>query len=183
MFPNVTKIIKPLSSPKYGRKLLHNLLKETLGDRQLQQIFSNIVIPTFDIKLIFLTIFSNYQDQLNHFKILFLTLFLLGLNECRTLIIRYSSFNFMDQVKCKPSLDALHSDICIGNLVPPTYLLAHYFETKDPTVKMRKFNHINGFVSGKKNSNTYRLESVSSKSQYSYIKLQKGSRICVCSIP
>ena len=36
MFPNVTKIIKPLSSPKYGRKLLHNLLKETLGDRQLQ---------------------------------------------------------------------------------------------------------------------------------------------------
>ena len=134
MFPNVTKIIKPLSSPKYGRKLLHNLIKETLGDRQLQQIFSNIVIPTFDIKLIFLTIFSNYQDQLNHFKILFLTLFLLELNECRTLIITYSSFNFMAQVKCKPS-------------------------------------------------NTYKQESVSSKSQYSYIKLQKWSRISVCSIP
>ncbi|KAK2994442.1 hypothetical protein RJ640_001258 [Escallonia rubra] len=45
-----------------------------------------------------------------------------------------------------PSLDALLSDICIGTSVAPTYLPAHYFETQDPTGKVRKFNLIDGGV-------------------------------------
>ncbi|KAL9385891.1 hypothetical protein Peur_022901 [Populus x canadensis] len=39
------------------------------------------------------------------------------------------------QVKNNPSTDALLSDICIGTSAAPTYLPAHYFETKDPSGK------------------------------------------------
>ncbi|KAK2994429.1 hypothetical protein RJ640_001245 [Escallonia rubra] len=45
-----------------------------------------------------------------------------------------------------PSLDALLSAICLGTSAAPTYLPAHYFETQDPTGKVRKFNLIDGGV-------------------------------------
>ncbi|XP_011030324.1 PREDICTED: patatin-like protein 2 isoform X1 [Populus euphratica] len=50
------------------------------------------------------------------------------------------------QVKNNPSTDALLSDICIGTSAAPTYLPAHYFETKDPSGKVREFNLIDGGV-------------------------------------
>ncbi|KAK2994445.1 hypothetical protein RJ640_001261 [Escallonia rubra] len=53
---------------------------------------------------------------------------------------------FMCQAANHPSLDALLSDICIGTSAAPTYLPALYFETQDPTGKVRKFNLIDGGV-------------------------------------
>ncbi|KAJ6959703.1 hypothetical protein NC653_037916 [Populus alba x Populus x berolinensis] len=50
------------------------------------------------------------------------------------------------KVKNNPSTDALLSDICIGTSAAPTYLPAHYFETKDPSGKVREFNLIDGGV-------------------------------------
>ncbi|CAH2042644.1 unnamed protein product [Thlaspi arvense] len=50
------------------------------------------------------------------------------------------------QVKNKPSLDALLSDICISTSAAPTYLPAHYFETKEPSGKVREFNLVDGGV-------------------------------------
>ncbi|KAJ6344656.1 hypothetical protein OIU76_006222 [Salix suchowensis] len=50
------------------------------------------------------------------------------------------------QVKSNPSTDALLSDICIGTSAAPTFLPAHYFETKDPSGKVRGFNLIDGGV-------------------------------------
>ena len=50
------------------------------------------------------------------------------------------------EVKNKPSLDALLSDICIATSAAPTYLPAHSFETKDPDGKVREFNLIDGGV-------------------------------------
>ncbi|KAJ6709799.1 XYLOSE ISOMERASE [Salix koriyanagi] len=50
------------------------------------------------------------------------------------------------QVTNDPSTDALLSDICIGTSAAPTYLPAHYFETKDPEGKKRDFNLIDGGV-------------------------------------
>lgn len=38
---------------------------------------------------------------------------------------------FIGQVKKSLSLNALLSDICISTSAAPTYLPAHYFETKD----------------------------------------------------
>ena len=54
----------------------------------------------------------------------------------------FSSYN----LKNNPSTDALLSDICIGTSAAPTYLPAHYFETKDPSGKVRDFNLIDGGV-------------------------------------
>ncbi|KAK6938712.1 Patatin-like phospholipase domain [Dillenia turbinata] len=50
------------------------------------------------------------------------------------------------EVKSKPSMDALMSDICIGTSAAPTYLPAHYFETNDETGKVRGFNLVDGGV-------------------------------------
>ncbi|XP_011038245.1 PREDICTED: patatin-like protein 2 isoform X1 [Populus euphratica] len=50
------------------------------------------------------------------------------------------------KVKNNPSTDVLLSDICIGTSAAPTYLPAHYFETKDPSGKVRDFNLIDGGV-------------------------------------
>ncbi|KAL9396604.1 hypothetical protein Peur_010857 [Populus x canadensis] len=50
------------------------------------------------------------------------------------------------QVKNDPSTDALLSDICIGTSAAPTYLPAHYFETKDSEGKVRGFNLVDGGV-------------------------------------
>ena len=50
------------------------------------------------------------------------------------------------EVKKIPSLDASLSDICIATSAAPTYLPAHYFETKDSDGKVREFNLIDGGV-------------------------------------
>ncbi|KAL3568447.1 hypothetical protein D5086_031098, partial [Populus alba] len=54
----------------------------------------------------------------------------------------FSSYN----VKNNPSTESLLSDICIGTSAAPTYLPAYYFETKDPSGKVREFNLIDGGV-------------------------------------
>ncbi|KAL9344020.1 hypothetical protein Peur_064451 [Populus x canadensis] len=109
-FASAANLVKTLRGPKYDGKFLHSIVKEKLGDTWLRQTLTNIVIPTFDIKRLQPTIFSNYQ------------------------------------VKNNPSTDALLSDICIGTSAAPTYLPAHYFETKDPSGKVREFNLIDGGV-------------------------------------
>ncbi|KAF8023118.1 hypothetical protein BT93_F0575 [Corymbia citriodora subsp. variegata] len=50
------------------------------------------------------------------------------------------------EVKKKPSINALLSDICISTSAAPTYLPAHYFETQVSTEKVREFNLIDGGV-------------------------------------
>ncbi|KAJ0024898.1 hypothetical protein Pint_08826 [Pistacia integerrima] len=50
------------------------------------------------------------------------------------------------EVAKNPSINALLSDICIGTSAAPTYLPAHYFETKDSTGKVREFDLVDGGV-------------------------------------
>ncbi|KAA8528554.1 hypothetical protein F0562_035909 [Nyssa sinensis] len=50
------------------------------------------------------------------------------------------------ELENNPSLDALLSDICIATSAAPTYLPAHYFETKDPSGRIREFNLVDGGV-------------------------------------
>jgi patatin-like phospholipase/acyl hydrolase len=52
----------------------------------------------------------------------------------------------MHQVKKNPSIDALLSDICIATSAAPTYLPAHYFQTRHPSGEVRDFNLIDGGV-------------------------------------
>ncbi|KAE9458522.1 hypothetical protein C3L33_09581, partial [Rhododendron williamsianum] len=68
-----------------------------------------------------------------------------------TIALKYSHksiyhVDFNLQAKNNPSLDALLSDICISTSAAPTYLPAHYFDTKDSDGKVREFNLIDGGV-------------------------------------
>lgn len=61
-------------------------------------------------------------------------------------IDRLTSFHASELVQLKrdPTKDALLSDICIGTSAAPTFLPAHYFETKGE--KTREYNLIDGGV-------------------------------------
>ncbi|XAR61860.1 Galactolipase [Bertholletia excelsa] len=50
------------------------------------------------------------------------------------------------EVKDKPCMDALLSDICISTSAAPTYLPAHSFKTKYPDGKEKEFDLIDGGV-------------------------------------
>nr|XP_027064854.1 patatin-like protein 2 [Coffea arabica] len=60
MLGQAEQLIKAVTGPKYDGKYLHNLLKQKLGETKLHQTLTNVVIPTFDIKLLQPTIFSSY---------------------------------------------------------------------------------------------------------------------------
>uniref|UniRef100_A0A5B7BA51 Patatin n=1 Tax=Davidia involucrata TaxID=16924 RepID=A0A5B7BA51_DAVIN len=51
--------------PKYDGKYLHELIKEKLGDKLLNQTLTKVVIPTFDLKKFQPTIFSGYEVKNN----------------------------------------------------------------------------------------------------------------------
>ncbi|KAE8802337.1 Patatin group A-3 [Hordeum vulgare] len=68
IFPPVSKgpfgLLKSMTGPKYDGEHLRLVAKELLGDTRVDQTLSNIVIPTFDIKLLQPTIFSTYHTLL-----------------------------------------------------------------------------------------------------------------------
>ena len=57
--------LRLLSGPKYDGKYLHNLLQQKVGKTKLHETLTNVVIPTFDIKLLQPTIFSSYAVRAN----------------------------------------------------------------------------------------------------------------------
>ncbi|XP_034690001.1 patatin-like protein 2 [Vitis riparia] len=106
--PNTS--VSGATGPKYDGKYLRSLTDELLGDLTLKQTLTNVVIPTFDIKLLQPIIFSTKDARTNVAK------------------------------------NARLSDVCIGTSAAPTYLPAHYFETRDSSGKTRSFNLIDGGV-------------------------------------
>ncbi|XP_073103939.1 patatin-like protein 2 isoform X2 [Elaeis guineensis] len=112
IFPkrSVASLFGSITGPKYDGKYLHSKVEQLLGGTRLHQTLTNVVIPTFDIKLLQPTIFSTFE------------------------------------AKKEASKDALLSDICISTSAAPTYLPAHYFQTKDVDGKSRSFNLIDGGV-------------------------------------
>ncbi|XP_042974432.1 patatin-like protein 2 [Carya illinoinensis] len=96
--------------PKYDGKYLRSLTSRLLGNLTLTQTLTNVIIPTFDIKLLQPVIFSTNDAKLNDLK------------------------------------NAKLADVCVGTSAAPTYLPAHYFETKDAKGRTRNFNLIDGGV-------------------------------------
>ncbi|KAF8391000.1 hypothetical protein HHK36_023300 [Tetracentron sinense] len=99
-----------IRGPKYNGKYLHRKVEELLSDTRIDQTLTDVVIPTFDIKLLKPIIFS------------------------------------ASEARKDASMNALLSDICISTSAAPTYLPAHYFETKDSQGYTRSFNLIDGGV-------------------------------------
>uniref|UniRef100_A0A0D9X8X1 Patatin n=1 Tax=Leersia perrieri TaxID=77586 RepID=A0A0D9X8X1_9ORYZ len=56
-------LIHRMSGPKYDGKYLHSVVQELLGETRVSQTITNVVIPTFDIKLLQPTIFSKFDAQ------------------------------------------------------------------------------------------------------------------------
>ncbi|CAO2169411.1 unnamed protein product [Urochloa humidicola] len=50
-----------MAGPKYDGKYLHSVIRELLGETKVSDALKNIVIPTFDIKLLQPIIFSRYD--------------------------------------------------------------------------------------------------------------------------
>ncbi|XP_042422706.1 patatin-like protein 2 [Zingiber officinale] len=57
-----------LAGPKYNGKYLRSKIQELLGNTKLSQTLTNIVIPTFDIKISQPIIFSTYETEKNPLK-------------------------------------------------------------------------------------------------------------------
>ncbi|CAL9127206.1 unnamed protein product [Musa textilis] len=107
---SVTKLASAIMGPKYDGKYLHTKVKDLLTETRLSQTLTNVIIPTFDIKLLQPVIFSSFEARLSALK------------------------------------DAHLADICISTSAAPTYLPAHYFETKDSNGNTRSYNLIDGGV-------------------------------------
>ncbi|MBA0777084.1 hypothetical protein Gotri_005144 [Gossypium trilobum] len=65
LFSQTTKVLKALSGPRYDGKFLHYIIKKKLEGRRLNETLTNVVIPTFDIKLLQPVIFSSFQVKKN----------------------------------------------------------------------------------------------------------------------
>uniref|UniRef100_A0A0E0LVX6 Patatin n=1 Tax=Oryza punctata TaxID=4537 RepID=A0A0E0LVX6_ORYPU len=67
IFPTVSKgplgLFKSMTGPKYDGKHLHSVVQQLLGDKRVAKTITNIVVPTFDIKLLQPTIFSTYDAR------------------------------------------------------------------------------------------------------------------------
>nr|CAB3483260.1 unnamed protein product [Digitaria exilis] len=61
--PKIFPARSVLSGPKYDGKYLHSVVRVLLGDTKVSQALQNIVIPTFDIKLLQPTVFSRYDAR------------------------------------------------------------------------------------------------------------------------
>ncbi|KAL7593390.1 hypothetical protein Lser_V15G33533 [Lactuca serriola] len=57
----LTKIIKSLTGPLYDGKYLQNSIRKRFKNIRLEDTLTNVVIPTFDIRTLQPTIFSNYE--------------------------------------------------------------------------------------------------------------------------
>ncbi|KAF7027150.1 hypothetical protein CFC21_039216 [Triticum aestivum] len=65
IFPQASKgplgLMRSMMGPKYNGEYLHTVVKKLLGDTRVGDTLNNVVIPTFDIKLLQPTIFSTYN--------------------------------------------------------------------------------------------------------------------------
>jgi patatin-like phospholipase/acyl hydrolase len=56
--------LKIVAGPKYNGKYLHSVIQKILGQLRLHDTITNVVIPTFDIRILQPTIFSNFTVQI-----------------------------------------------------------------------------------------------------------------------
>jgi patatin-like phospholipase/acyl hydrolase len=139
--------------PKYDGKYLHSIVRELLGDTKVSEVLQNIVIPTFDIKLLQPTIFSKYDVRMHtqtttihiYIYIYINVIYLFGPAPCADVGVcdwTTTASQAMNDV----SKDALLSDVSISTSAAPTYLPGHQFQTKDEDGNTRDFNLIDGGV-------------------------------------
>ncbi|CAL9048501.1 patatin-like protein 2 [Musa acuminata AAA Group] len=63
MFSSLTKLVSAIRGPKYDGKFLHSKVKQLLTETKLSETLTNVIIPTFDIKLLQPVIFSSFEAR------------------------------------------------------------------------------------------------------------------------
>ncbi|KAA8531711.1 hypothetical protein F0562_006572 [Nyssa sinensis] len=58
-------IIKDLFGPRYNGKYFHNLLQSKFGETRISQTLTNLVIHTFDVKLLHPVVFSTNEGKID----------------------------------------------------------------------------------------------------------------------
>jgi patatin-like phospholipase/acyl hydrolase len=144
IFPSVSNgligLLKSLVGPKYNGQYLRSIVRELLGETRVSDALQNIVIPTFDIKLLQPTVFSKYDVR--HASSVIPTSLSSSIVSCSYVNVVSRALQAMTDV----SKDALLSDVCISTSAAPTYLPGHHFETEDKDGNTRAFNLIDGGV-------------------------------------
>ncbi|XP_019054686.1 PREDICTED: patatin-like protein 2 [Nelumbo nucifera] len=64
----IVKLCRVLSGPKYDGKYIRSLTEGLLGKTTLSQTLTNVIIPTFDVKLLQPTIFTTKEAKTNALK-------------------------------------------------------------------------------------------------------------------
>lgn len=137
---SVTKLAGAIMGPKYDGKYLHTKVKDLLTEKTLSQTLTNVIIPTFDIKLLQPVIFSSFEVLI--LVVSWASTLRIGVeaNLCS------SDWPVTVQARLAALKDAHLADICISTSAAPTYLPAHYFETKDSDGNTRSYNLIDGGI-------------------------------------
>uniref|UniRef100_A0A0E0IDD2 Patatin n=1 Tax=Oryza nivara TaxID=4536 RepID=A0A0E0IDD2_ORYNI len=67
IFPprSIMGLFQSMAGPKYDGKYLHSVVQSLLGDKRVNETLTNVVIPTFDIKLLQPITFSRYDAQID----------------------------------------------------------------------------------------------------------------------
>ena len=128
-----------LRKPRYSGKYLRSTIRSMLGETRVSDTLTNVVIPTFDIKLLQPIIFSTYDVR-----------FIANISPIESMksicTIHQPPWSIDLQARSTPLKNALLSDVCISTSAAPTYLPAHYFKTQDAGGKAREYNLIDGGV-------------------------------------
>ncbi|XXG70772.1 hypothetical protein AAC387_Pa07g0177 [Persea americana] len=65
---SINGLLGAIKGPKYDGKYLHSKIQQLLGDLRMKDTLTDILIPTFDIRLLQPTIFSTYEAKYNASK-------------------------------------------------------------------------------------------------------------------
>ncbi|XP_052165996.1 patatin-like protein 2 [Oryza glaberrima] len=61
----IVGLFQSMAGPKYDGKYLHSVVQSLLGDKRVNETITNVVIPTFDIKLLQPITFSRFDAQID----------------------------------------------------------------------------------------------------------------------
>ncbi|KAG6738330.1 hypothetical protein POTOM_057942 [Populus tomentosa] len=96
---------KTLLFPKYDGVKLHEVINDKMGQKLLSDALTNVIIPTFDIKLFQPIIFSSLE------------------------VIDSSYIPKSRKAQRDKSTDARIADVCIGTSAAPSYFPPYFFKT------------------------------------------------------
>ncbi|KAJ6832959.1 patatin-like protein 2 [Iris pallida] len=63
IFTSAIRLFGAIAGPKYDGKFLRSKVRQLLGETRLHQTLTNVVIPTFDIKILQPVIFSTFEAK------------------------------------------------------------------------------------------------------------------------